>query len=726
MKFLTDSWDFILLKFLLDKLPRSLREKFESAHRAEEIPRYTQLTKFLAEHCQVLEAVAGPSSKTKSTPVSLFVTNTADCPVCKEPHYVSKCSQFLKLSPRERQAKARDLKLCLNCLRSGHGMKNCPSAWTCRSCGTKHHTLLHYEQSSNTTPKTEPISATPAEPDAVPAPQSEDAPIVTMTSLANRIVLLSTVRAEAIDARGNAFPVRILLDSASQANFITESCLRKGGFRRTKHSATVLAINEARAATTRGLTSLVIRARDRDDTRFSIEDTILPRITSPLPSDKVEVQSWKHLKGLPLADPEYYVPGSVDILLGDSFVSILRDGRRKGEKGEPDAFNSVFGWVLTGAVSPSVQATPLLSFATTLESIETSVGRFWQLEEVPEDASCSDEDRRCKEIFAQTTYRDSSGRFVVSYSFVSDPPIFVGSRSIAVSRLRALERQFKSDPEFRVGYNSFMQDYLDSGHMELRVVFNASSRCPNGLSINDTLLSGPKLQQDLLAILLRFRAEAIALTADVKQMFRQIWISPEQCDYQRIVWRFSESDPILDYLLKTVTFGLAIYCLLQLAHQYREKYPLVFATLLEALYVDDVVTSVRTVEQARALRDQLLSLLRSAGFELRKWSSSHPAALEGLDTQLCSKSMLDFESSEDQSQKILGLRWHSQSDSFGFQVNALDRECTKRTILSEVARVFDPLGFLAPLTFTAKCLIQRLWTLKLDWNDEPPMDIHRS
>ncbi|XP_024870107.1 uncharacterized protein LOC112453542 [Temnothorax curvispinosus] len=278
-----------------------------------------------------------------------------------------------------------------------------------------------------------------------------------------------------------------------------------------------------------------------------------------------------------------------------------------------------------------------------------------------------------------------------------------------------------------------MQDYLDSGHMEvirnpfpsdghiyylphhgvykldstttkLRVVFNASSRCSNGLSINDTLLSGPKLQQDLLAILLRFRAEAIALTADVKQMFRQNWISPEQCDYQRIVWRFSESDPILDYLLKTVTFGftaspfLAIYCLLQLAHQYREKYPLAFAALLEAL----------------------------AGFELRKWSSSHPAALEGLDTQLCSQSMLDFESSEDQSQKILGLRWHSQSDSFGFQVNALDRECTKRTILSEVARIFDPLGFLAPLTFTAKCLIQRLWTLKLDWDDEPPMDIRRS
>ncbi|XP_071629554.1 uncharacterized protein [Temnothorax longispinosus] len=167
MKFPTDSWDFILLKFLLDKLPCSLREKFESAHRAEEIPRCTQLTKFLAEHCQVLEAVAGPSSKTKSTPVSSFVTSTADCPVCKEPHYVSKCTQFLKLSPRERQAKARDLKLCFNCLRSGHGSKDCPSAWTCRSCGMQHHTLLHFEQASVPFPANAP-AVTPVDDPAAP------------------------------------------------------------------------------------------------------------------------------------------------------------------------------------------------------------------------------------------------------------------------------------------------------------------------------------------------------------------------------------------------------------------------------------------------------------------------------------------------------------------------------------------------------------------------------
>ncbi|XP_071653643.1 uncharacterized protein [Temnothorax longispinosus] len=413
-----------------------------------------------------------------------------------------------------------------------------------------------------------------------------------------------------------------------------------------------------------------------------------------------------------------------------------------------------------GAVSPSLHVQPVHSFATTIESIDAAVGQFWKLEVVPESIPCSEQDRRCREIFDQTTYRDHSGRFVVSYPFISDPPTFVDSRPVAVNRLRALERRFRSNGEFREGYNAFMQDYFDSGHMELasdpfpadgrvyylphhgvykldsattklRVVFDASSKCPNGLSLNDTLLSGPKLQPDIVAVLLLFRAEPVAITADVKQMFRQIWIHPEHRNYQRIVWRFSESEPIFDYILTTVTFGttaspfLANYCLLKLAHDNRSKYPLVYAALIEFLYVDDVVVSVRTVERAVALRDQLLELFRSAGFELRKWASSHPAAMGGLDPEICSRRTLSFELADDQTLMVLGLRWHSQSDSFGFQLNPLTRGCTKRTILSEVASIFDPLGFLAPLTFTAKRLIQRLWTLKLEWDDEPLSDVRR-
>lgn len=91
---------------------------------------------------------------------------------------------------------------------------------------------------------------------------------------------------------------------------------------------------------------------------------------------------------------------------------------------------------------------------------------------------------------------------------------------------------------------------------KIRVVFNASSKCPSQLSLNDHLLTGQKLQRDILSILLRFRVHEYVITADIKQMYR-IWVSPEHQDYQRIVWRFSPAENIQDFGLRTLTYGIS-------------------------------------------------------------------------------------------------------------------------------------------------------------------------
>ncbi|CAL1671917.1 unnamed protein product [Lasius platythorax] len=114
-----------------------------------------------------------------------------------------------------------------------------------------------------------------------------------MTSVAksNPVILLSTVKAEILDVHGKTFPVRILLDSASQSNFITESCMQRGGFGQTKHSTLILAVNDVKAATTRGNTSFVIRVRNRADVRIPVEAIILSRISFFLPNSGVERKS---------------------------------------------------------------------------------------------------------------------------------------------------------------------------------------------------------------------------------------------------------------------------------------------------------------------------------------------------------------------------------------------------------------------------------------------------
>lgn len=123
-----------------------------------------------------------------------------------------------------------------------------------------------------------------------------------------------------------------------------------------------------------------------------------------------------------------------------------------------------------------------------------------------------------------------------------------------------------------------MQDYENKGHMSLvstavkkakeicvlphqpvfrteslttaiRVVFDASSRTSNGNSLNDKLKTGPNLQTELFAILLKFRAYQFVFTADIEAMYRQILISEEDRHLQRILWRSDASLPIQTYSL---------------------------------------------------------------------------------------------------------------------------------------------------------------------------------
>ena len=204
---------------------------------------------------------------------------------------------------------------------------------------------------------------------------------MTTVSHSNSVVLLSTVQAEMVDASGRFLPVRVLLDSASQSNFVTEGCVQRSGLTRIPCRSVVVGINDTKATNTKGRTSLVLRVKGRNDLRLPLEATILTKISSLLPNVHAESREWPHLEGLPLADPEYYRPGSIDILLGaENFVSIMRDGHRKGKSGEPDAFNTIFGWVLMGAVSSS-RAEPVYSFVATLGNLDASIRRFWSVEE---------------------------------------------------------------------------------------------------------------------------------------------------------------------------------------------------------------------------------------------------------------------------------------------------------------------------------------------------------
>ncbi|XP_063543152.1 uncharacterized protein LOC134751606 [Cydia strobilella] len=211
-------------------------------------------------------------------------------------------------------------------------------------------------------------------------------------------------------------------------------------------------------------------------------------------------------------------------------------------------------------------------------------------------------------------------------------------------------------------------------------------------------------------------------------MYRQILVPEEDTDYQRILWRSSSEGPVKDYRLRTVTYGVksapyqALRTIAQLAKETETVYPEGSRVLCRDIYVDDIVTGADSIEQALQIRSDLSKILSSGGFHLRKWTSNQKGFIADLpSSELYSSEFKHFDELSDLSLKILGLSWRPQTDSFQFEVaTPTDQRCTKRIILSNIARIYDPLGFLCPVAFHAKYLMQVLWSSGVQWDDDVP------
>ena len=161
---------------------------------------------------------------------------------------------------------------------------------------------------------------------------------------------------------------------------------------------------------------------------------------------------------------------------------------------------------------------------------------------------------------------------------------------------------------------------------------------------------GPKLQSDLYDILIRFRIHPVAMIADIGKMYRQIYLHPEDKDYHRFLWRNDPGDPVQEFRLTTVTFGVASSshharrCLHQLAQDEQVKYPQAADVIRDDSYMDDVLCGASTVPQALTLQKQLIDMLASSGFVLRKWVSNSAELLQHLPPEMIeSKVSLDLD-----------------------------------------------------------------------------------
>ncbi|XP_011858427.1 PREDICTED: uncharacterized protein LOC105555984 [Vollenhovia emeryi] len=241
-------------------------------------------------------------------------------------------------------------------------------------------------------------------------------------------------------------------------------------------------------------------------------------------------------------------------------------------------------------------------------------------------------------------------------------------------------------------------------------------------------MAGPKLQLDIAAIILRWCLFLYVCMADIAKMFQQILVHPDDVDFQRILWRPPESLLIRLYRLLTVTYGqkpspfLAQRSLLQLARDEGKDFPEAVSIIEESTYVDDIIFGADYLPSLLDKRKQLVGLMNRGCFPLRKWAANSAELL--MDIPEDQRGSSDYPINRDDTLKVLGLSWSPRDDSFRFVISPYAVTAhTKRSVLSFIAKLYDPLGWASPIVIAAKMLMQELWLRKIDWDSPVPDDL---
>ena len=514
---------------------------------------------------------------------------------------------------------------------------------------------------------------------------------------------------------------RALLDSASSASFVSERLVKRLCLPRLHQNTTISGIAGLTRNALQAIANLTISST-QTGRKFNLTAIVVPRVTCDLPVKPVSFgPNWNHLNGLSLADPDFGRPGRIDLLLGvDIFIEALLHGRRAGSTGTPVAFETVFGWVLAG---PTDQLSPENCIATHHALVATGddlLRKFWEIEEsTKHESNLSPEEKFVVQHFDENHCRTSDGRFIVPLPKKPHAPPLGESRTLAVRRFLCLERSLRAKGEFDA-VESVIKEYFVLKHAEpvpaadldappgsvfylpmhvvkkesstttkIRAVFDASAKSSSNVSLNDILLVGPTVHSSLINVLLRFRLYRVALTADISKMYRAIGLVESDRDLHRFVWRSDPDQPLQDYRMTRVTFGVSAS---SFAANMSVKRNAKAANVVEnGFYVDDCLTGADSVEDAIDLHQQLVKLCAKGGFLLRKWNCSDPEVIQHIKLEHRDAQLTHCIHGPDEYTKTLGIEWSASLDHFRLTVASLQEtdNMTKRALVSDIAKTFD-------------------------------------
>lgn len=372
-----------------------------------------------------------------------------------------------------------------------------------------------------------------------------------------------------------------------------------------------------------------------------------------------------------------------------------------------------------------------------------------------EDSHFSQEDLRFISIMEEGVKMQADGHCELPLPFKVDRPSLPNNKSCAEHRLKCLRKRFERDKQYHIDYTKFMNETIERGDAEtvppeelykslawyiphhgvyhpqkpgkIRVVFDCSAKY-EGVSLNDHLLTGPELTNTLVGVLCRFRKGPVAVMCDIERMFHQFRVRAEDQDYFRFLWWDKgdfHSTPSA-YRMCVHLFGAASspacanFGLKYIAAQGQGQFSEATIRFIERnFYVDDGLISFHSQKEAIDLVKEAKQLCSKGKLKLHKFISNSQQVLDSLPKEDCVETVRnqDIELGEQQIERALGVKWCITSDHLQFRVVVNEQSLSRRGILSTVASIYDPLGFVAPFVLLGKQILQQLCRDKADWDD---------
>ncbi|XP_056597979.1 uncharacterized protein LOC130433119 [Triplophysa dalaica] len=702
-----------------------------------------------------------PKESNKVNVTSPF-SEPVPCLCCGDSHSIHKCQTFANKPVEEKKRLIFDNNLCFGCLRRGHNSRECRSKAICSICKKRHPTPLHEERSSAAADTSSHAIETEETTSSLSC--SVDRGCGGSTSMIVPVWISSSTNPE------KQILVYALLDTQSSNTFVDKEVCEEIGasLEPVKLKLTTMMGKDSIIQSERvnGLRVKGLLSQSLVNLPPAYTRDFIPLERSHIPTSQT-AKRWNHLNSIVQEMPKL-MDCKVGLLIGyDCSRALAPRQVITGGEDEPYAIKTDLGWSIVGS-SPKVaksteviglchrvhvKEVPPLTPATIIRALESDFK-----DTNPGERSMSQDDIQFMQLLNEKTNYNADGHLEMPLPFRTRPHLPENKR-LALARLKRLKGKLEKNPKFKEDYVKFMGGVFKDGDAEraeqqsetgnvwyiphqgvyhpkkpnkIRVVFDCSAKY-DGTALNDHLLVGPDLTNGLTGVLCRFRKYPIAVICDVEKMFHRFHVSQEDRDYLRFLWwenGDTNSEP-KEYRMKVHLFGAASspgcanYGMKHLANQNEKDYPAAANFIRKNFYVDDGLVSVEDVDTAINLVREAQTVCAKGRLHLHKFISNNREVLESIPDNERATEMHDVDLRHDDLpvQTVLGVKWSANSDTFSFKVILDEKPATRRGILSTIASVFDPLGFLAPFLLLGKKILQDMCRKGIEWDEPLPEEL---